>query len=60
MTLSEAYEALIKLHEQKDTIPYLNESCTNGNETDCFTMNEHSDRPVFKHFLSSFLNISLA
>ena len=60
MTLTEAYEELLKLHEQRESILGLNESCIKGDGTDCCILTENSDRPVFQQFLSDCLNACMA
>ena len=51
MTLTEAYEELLKLHEQRESILDRNEYCIKGDGTDCCILTENSGPTGFSTVL---------
>ena len=59
MTLTEAYEALLKVQSQTESIPDPNESCTKESDEDCSMTIENENRTAFQQLLSVCLNVCL-
>ena len=55
MTLTEAYESLLKVHAKKDSITGPDESLVKEEDKDCCMMPERSEHQVFQTFLSERL-----
>ena len=60
MTLTEAYEEIIRLHQQIGALPCLNEYRKERYETDRCILTANSDRSVLQQFLSECLNAGTA
>jgi len=60
MTLTEAYEELLRLHQQKGTVPHFSEFCRERYGTDRCMLTISSGRSVLQQYLSECQRVCLA